>query len=69
MAGWKGFLSNIALPYGGTDLVRGPVYEFCVNSVVEPDNPYQMFRTSFVDYPARTEGMRSGVAALPVANA
>jgi hypothetical protein len=69
VAGWKGFLSNIALPYGGTDLVRGPVYEFCVNSVVEPDNPYQMFRTSFVEYPSRTRELRSGVAALPVPNA
>jgi Acyclic terpene utilisation family protein AtuA len=47
--GWKGFVSNIALPYGATDLVRGPVYEFTMHAVVMPDDPYEMFRTEFVE--------------------
>lgn len=47
--GWKGFLSNIALPYGSNDLVRGPVYEFNMNVVVEPDSPQQMFRSEIVE--------------------
>ncbi len=40
---WSGLVSNIALPYGANDLVRGAVYAFNVNSVVEPADPYEMF--------------------------
>lgn len=40
---WKGFVSNYALAYGGTDLVRGPVYRFNMNCVVKPANPLEMF--------------------------
>jgi hypothetical protein len=43
---WKGFVSNFALAYGGSDLVRGPVYRFNMNCVVEPDDPLEMFRLS-----------------------
>jgi hypothetical protein len=60
---WKGFLSNIALPYGGTDLQRGAVYEFCVNAVVEPSDPHQMFRTSMVDYGPGSKPRSTGAAA------
>ncbi len=46
---WSGMVSNLALPYGATDLIRGPVYRFNVNSVVEPDDPYEMFPMEIVD--------------------
>jgi hypothetical protein len=42
---WKGFVSNYALAYGSSDLVRGPVYRFNMNCVVEPDSPTEMFDT------------------------
>jgi hypothetical protein len=40
---WKGFVSNYALSYGSTDLVRGPVYRFNMNCVIEPESPFEMF--------------------------
>ncbi|SMF56118.1 Protein of unknown function [Xaviernesmea oryzae] len=43
VARWKGFQSNYALSYGSTDLVRGPVYRFNMNCVVEPDHPLEIF--------------------------
>lgn len=49
---WSGFLSNIALPYGSNDLVRGAVYEFNMNVVIEPDSPEEMFRTELVELKA-----------------
>jgi hypothetical protein len=39
------------LPYGANDLVRGPVYEFNINAVVEPDPTDEMFKTFYFDYP------------------
>jgi hypothetical protein len=50
--GWFGFTSNIALPYGANDLVRGPVYEFNINAVVEPDPTDEMFKTFYFNYPS-----------------
>ena len=44
---WKGFISNYALAYGGSDLVRGPVYRFNMNCVVAPDSPTEMFKTNY----------------------
>jgi Acyclic terpene utilisation family protein AtuA len=41
---WKGFVSNYALAYGANDLVRGAVYRFNMNCVVEPNDPMEMFR-------------------------
>lgn len=47
VARWKGFPSNYALAYGGTDLVRGAVYRFNMNCVVEPADPMEMFDLQF----------------------
>lgn len=44
---WKGFVSNYALSYGSSDLVRGPVYRFNMNCVVVPGSPHEMFKTGF----------------------
>ena len=56
--GWFGFTSNIALPYGANDLVRGPVYEFNINAVVEPDPTDEMFKTFYFDYPKVESGVK-----------
>lgn len=44
---WSGMISNLAFPYGATDLARGPVYRFNMNCAVEPADPYEMFRFEF----------------------
>jgi hypothetical protein len=46
---WSGLVSNIGLPYGSTDLVRGAVYHFNTHAVVQPDSPLEMFRSVMVD--------------------
>ena len=40
---WRGFITGMACPYSPAYLERGPVYRFCVNHVVEPDDPFEMF--------------------------
>jgi hypothetical protein len=40
---WRGFITSMACPYSPACIERGPVYRFCVNHVVEPDDPYEMF--------------------------
>ena len=40
---WRGFITGMACPYSPAYLERGSVYRFCVNHVVEPDDPYEMF--------------------------
>ncbi len=59
---WSGMVSNIAMPYGTTALERGPVYQFNVNSVVEPADPYEMFRMEMIEVTPRRF-----VTAVPVA--
>jgi hypothetical protein len=34
---------NMAFPFSPSDIERGPVYEFCLRHVVEPDDPLEMF--------------------------
>jgi hypothetical protein len=46
---WAGLVSNIGLPYGSSDLVRGAVYHFNTHAVVQPDSPMEMFRCATVD--------------------
>lgn len=46
---WTGLVSNIALPYGSTNLVRGPVFTFNMNCVVEPGDPCEMFPMELVN--------------------
>jgi hypothetical protein len=40
---WRGFITAMACPYSPPCIERGAVYRFCVNHVVEPDDPYEMF--------------------------
>lgn len=41
---WSGLITALACPYNPAHLDRGAVYRFNVNHVVEPDDPYEMFR-------------------------
>ena len=40
---WSGLITALACPYNPAHLDRGAVYRFCVNHVVEPDDPHEMF--------------------------
>lgn len=40
---WHGLITGLAFPYSPGVLVRGPVYRFNMNHIVEPDDPYEMF--------------------------
>jgi hypothetical protein len=40
---WSGLITTLACPYNPPYLERGAVYRFCLNHVVEPDDPYEMF--------------------------
>ena len=46
---WSGLITGVACPYNPAYLERGAVYRFCVNHVVEPDDPYEMFPTDYVN--------------------
>lgn len=46
---YHGIISSIAYPFSPPELPRGAVYRFSVNHVVAPDDPYEMFRTEFVE--------------------
>jgi hypothetical protein len=43
---WSGLITAVACPYNG--LVRGAVYRFNMNQVVEPQDPYEMFAMELV---------------------
>jgi Acyclic terpene utilisation family protein AtuA len=40
---WSGLITGLACPYSPAHLERGAVYRFCVNHVLAPDDPYEMF--------------------------
>jgi hypothetical protein len=44
---WRGLITGLAIPYTPAELDKGEVYRFCVNHVVYPDDPCEMFRTEF----------------------
>jgi Acyclic terpene utilisation family protein AtuA len=46
---YHGIISSLAYPFSPPELPRGAAYRFSVNHVVAPDNPYEMFRTEFVE--------------------
>jgi len=46
---WSGLISGIACVYSPASLERGPVYRFCVNHVVEPEDPYEMFPIEYIN--------------------
>jgi hypothetical protein len=45
---WGGLITGVACPYNPPYLERGAVYRFCVNHVVEPDDPYEMFPIEYM---------------------
>jgi hypothetical protein len=46
---WGGLITGVACPYNPAYLEHGAVYRFCVNHVVEPDDPYEMFPIECID--------------------
>jgi hypothetical protein len=40
---------NMAFPFSPSDIERGPVYEFSLRHVVEPDDPCQMFPIEYAN--------------------
>ena len=46
---WSGLITALACPYNPAHLDRGAVYRFNVNHVVEPDDPYEMFPTEYLE--------------------
>jgi hypothetical protein len=46
---WSGLITGVACPYNPAYLERGAVYRFCVNHVVEPDDPHEMFPIEYMD--------------------
>lgn len=48
---WSGLITGVACPYNPAYLERGAVYRFCVNHVVEPDDPYEMFPIEYMEVP------------------
>lgn len=46
---WHGLISALAFPYSPPTLDLGPVHRFTLNHVVEPADPFEMFRTELVE--------------------
>lgn len=46
---WGGFITGMACLYSPAYLERGPVYRFCVNHVIEPDDPCEMFPIEYIN--------------------
>lgn len=46
---WGGFITGVACIYSPAHLERGPVYRFCVNHVVEPEDPLEMFPIEYMN--------------------
>jgi hypothetical protein len=40
---WSGLIAGVVCPYYSAYLKHGAVYRFCVNRMVEPDDPYEVF--------------------------
>jgi hypothetical protein len=40
---------NVAFPYSPSDIDTGPVYQFNIWHLIEPDNPYELFPIEFID--------------------
>jgi phage FluMu protein gp41 len=46
---WSGLITGVACIYSPAYLERGAVYRFCVNHVLEPEDPYEMFPIEMLD--------------------
>ena len=51
---WSGLITALACPYNHTD--RGAIYKFNVNHVVEPEDPYEMFRMELLEIDGAKNG-------------
>jgi hypothetical protein len=46
---WSGLITGVACIYSPAYLERGSVYRFCVNHVIEPDDPCEMFPVELME--------------------
>lgn len=46
---WVGLISGVAYPYSPYEIKRGPVYQFNMHHVVEPDSYKDMFRIKYIE--------------------
>jgi len=46
---YHGLVSSIAYPFSPPEIDRGAAYRFSLNHIVEPDDPYEMFRTKYYE--------------------
>lgn len=46
---WSGLITGVACPYSPAYLERGAVYRFCVNHVLAPEDPCEMFPIDYLD--------------------
>lgn len=46
---WGGFITGVACTYSPAYVERGPTYRFCVNHVLVPDDPYEMFPIEYIN--------------------
>jgi hypothetical protein len=46
---WSGLITGVACIYSPAYLERGAVYRFCVNHVIEPDDPCEMFPVELME--------------------
>ena len=44
---WSGLITGFAYPYSPSEIDRGPVYQFNLNHIVEPDSVNEMFRVEY----------------------
>jgi len=44
---WSGLITGFAYPYSPSEIDRGPVYQFNLNHIAEPDFPNEMFRMEY----------------------
>lgn len=59
---WQGLISNWAFPYSPPEMDAGPVYRFCVNHVMELDDPLEVFRIEYAEVGQRVPaGVAGGV--------
>ena len=56
---WQGLISNWAFPYSPPEMDGGPVYRFCVNHLLELDDPLEIFK---IDYAEVGQRVPAGVA-------
>lgn len=46
---WHGLISGLAFPFAPAEIDRGPVYEFHINHIIEPQTPLALFPIDYME--------------------